>query len=141
MGFHVSAPHAVSPLSAYGVRNVATERGLDRYLPLCLPKGADMVVDNSEVGRLYLTLRLRRYNFTLVPVQNDKVCLKVLQTIQPDFILMDFLIPELDGWDTLTIRSSWSALPLPSFAVTANDPFGMPERLLRHRCTPNLPKP
>ncbi len=69
-------------------------------------------------------------------------CLKILETITPDLILLDIMMPEMDGFQTLkNIRSNTDLSGIPIYAVTAKAMMGDKEVILKHGFNDYIPKP
>jgi len=61
-----------------------------------------IVDDNQELVRA-LQLLLKNYN--LILAENGKQAVEIAFTLQPDLILMDILMPEMDGLQATPFRS------------------------------------
>jgi signal transduction histidine kinase/CheY-like chemotaxis protein/HAMP domain-containing protein len=69
-------------------------------------------------------------------------CLKMLENIKPDLILLDIMMPEMDGFQTLkNIRSNVDLAGIPIYAVTAKAMVGDKEIILKHGFNDYIPKP
>jgi len=69
-------------------------------------------------------------------------CLKVLDNIKPDLIMLDIMMPEMDGFQTLkNIRSNANLSAIPIYAVTAKAMVGDKEIILKHGFNDYIPKP
>lgn len=69
-------------------------------------------------------------------------CLKLLEQIHPDLILLDIMMPEMDGFQTLNnIRADRELADIPVFAVTAKAMAGDKEIVLKHGFNDYIPKP
>lgn len=69
-------------------------------------------------------------------------CLKILDQIKPDLILLDIMMPEMDGFQTLkNIRSNTDLAAIPIYAVTAKAMVGDKEIILKHGFNDYIPKP
>ncbi len=69
-------------------------------------------------------------------------CLKLLEQIHPDLILLDIMMPEMDGFQTLNnIRANAELSDIPIFAVTAKAMSGDKEIILKHGFNDYIPKP
>ena len=65
-----------------------------------------MIVDDTEMNRALL-VDLLEDDFDLLCCENGLVCLEHLDQFQPDIILLDVMMPELDGYETCRrIRAS-----------------------------------
>jgi signal transduction histidine kinase/CheY-like chemotaxis protein len=69
-------------------------------------------------------------------------CLKILEKVKPALILLDIMMPEMDGFQTLkNIRSNINNASIPIFAVTAKAMVGDREIILKHGFDDYLSKP
>src|SRR5574338_27424 len=69
-------------------------------------------------------------------------CLKMLHSLKPDLILLDIMMPDMDGFQTLkNIRSNKELAAIPVFAVTAKAMIGDKEIILKHGFNDYIPKP
>jgi diguanylate cyclase (GGDEF)-like protein len=64
-----------------------------------------IVDDNSENIRLLGTL-LSLQNYRIVAAQNGKQALKALETVEPDLVLLDIMMPVMDGYETCQLIKS-----------------------------------
>jgi signal transduction histidine kinase/CheY-like chemotaxis protein/HAMP domain-containing protein len=69
-------------------------------------------------------------------------CLKILEHTRPDLIMLDIMMPEMDGFQTLkNIRSNTDLGGIPIYAVTAKAMVGDKEIILKHGFNDYIPKP
>lgn len=69
-------------------------------------------------------------------------CLKILENTRPDLIMLDIMMPEMDGFQTLkNIRSNIDLAEIPIYAVTAKAMVGDKEIILKHGFNNYIPKP
>jgi CheY-like chemotaxis protein len=69
-------------------------------------------------------------------------CLKILEYLRPDLIMLDIMMPEMDGFQTLkNIRSNTDLAAVPIYAVTAKAMVGDKEIILKHGFNDYIPKP
>ncbi|MGB5529893.1 MAG: response regulator, partial [Ignavibacteriaceae bacterium] len=69
-------------------------------------------------------------------------CLKILESVIPDLILLDIMMPEMDGFQTLkNIRNNIDLSAVPIYAVTAKAMVGDKEIILKHGFNDYIPKP
>ncbi len=74
--------------------------------------------------------------------RNGIECLKILNTIKPDLVLLDIMMPEMDGFQTLkNIRANRKLNGLIVFAVTARAMSGDQEVILKQGFNDYIPKP
>ncbi len=58
-----------------------------------------LIVDDHEVNRAILQRMLSRLGFEIAQATDGKDCLHKAQEFLPDLILMDLLMPVMDGWE------------------------------------------
>lgn len=81
-----------------------------------------LVVDDDPVNFEVIETLLDRYNYQLHYVSDGQSAIAVLDTVNPDLILLDVMMPGINGVETCKkIRSSpqWSTIPI--IMVTALD--------------------
>ena len=57
-----------------------------------------LVVDDSATDRLYLTEMLQQAGFNVITAENGEECLTKVDAEQPDMVLMDVVMPGLNGF-------------------------------------------
>lgn len=78
-----------------------------------------IVDDEPEIGRL-LSLILRGAGFEVAAVEDGRAALEHLAASATDLVLLDVIMPELDGFETLRrIRESLPTATLPVLMLTA----------------------
>jgi DNA-binding NtrC family response regulator len=60
-----------------------------------------MIVDDEEDVLISLKTILKRQNFDVITVSNGRECLKELKKGFRGIILMDLMMPTMDGWETI----------------------------------------
>lgn len=90
-----------------------------------------MIVDDDQINSRILALRLKKRGFLVETVTSGKECLDSLQNDIPDLIMLDVVMPEMDGIEVLkSIRSVYSSIDIPVIMATAkNDVAGIVEAL------------
>lgn len=64
-----------------------------------------LVVDDNEVERLGMAALLAREGFEVTVAANGEEAINLLHTFIPDTIVLDMLMPDLDGWEFLRVRN------------------------------------
>lgn len=64
------------------------------------PRQRVLVVDDTEVNRALLIDMLSRLGFETAEAANGRACLDSVETRKPDLILLDMVMPEMDGLET-----------------------------------------
>lgn len=78
-----------------------------------------LIADDIEENRLVLKQLLDLLGFKVLEAENGKVCMEKFQESMPDLILMDLLMPVIDGWEAADmIRKKDHKTPI--IAVSAN---------------------
>ncbi len=60
-----------------------------------------MVVDDEEGIRMTIGGTLRTEGHHVIFADSGEMCLEVLKDEKPDLVLMDIMMPDLDGWETV----------------------------------------
>ncbi len=110
--------------SDYMVKPIERDRlmsVLNRYRPDYLPCSVLVVEDNVETRRMMRRM-LEREAWTVTEAENGRVGLGLLMESQPDIILLDLMMPEMDGFefmDELVKHPEWRTIPV--VVVTSKD--------------------
>jgi len=111
--FELAAAVAASPPEAAPVlRTITGYMGEPRRL---------LIVDDVAPNRAMLMEMLQPLGFVVASACNGRECLALLDSFQPDLIVMDVMMPEMDGNETTRrIRKlpAWRQIPI--IAVTAS---------------------
>lgn len=79
-----------------------------------------LIVDDDQINSRILAKRLFKRGFGVDCVTSGKECLDYIQNDTPDLILLDIVMPEMDGLEVLTsVRSVYSSIDIPIIMVTA----------------------
>jgi len=87
-----------------------------------LPGGVALVVDDDEVGRQMVRQMLEREGWSVVEAENGRVALGRVAESPPDLILLDLMMPEMDGFEfarDLRLNPLWREIPV--LVLTAKD--------------------
>jgi signal transduction histidine kinase/CheY-like chemotaxis protein len=83
---------------------------------------AVMVVDDDDGARTLVRRLLREEGWHVIEAENGRVALERLRRGVPDLILLDLMMPEMDGFAFLTeLRKMPAYLKIPVVIVTAKD--------------------
>jgi CheY-like chemotaxis protein len=90
---------------------------------ICGPVGRHaLVVDDDDMGRRGMRLVLEQDGWEVVEAENGLVALAQLAEARPDVIVLDLVMPEMDGFEFLVEmrgRAEWCEIPV--LVVTAKD--------------------
>ncbi len=126
-----------------GTRNLAKKRA-DRFSPYKCPEARIMVVDDNQINLQVAGGMLEKIEAQVVTVLSGKECLKRLETEDYDLIFMDYMMPEMDGIDTLKnikLTGNPRLLTIPVIALTANAVSGSREMFLEAGFDDYISKP
>jgi two-component system cell cycle response regulator DivK len=105
-------------------------------------KGTILYVEDNPDNRLLVRRILLSEDYSLLEAIDAKDALNVLKTAQPDLILMDINMPDMDGYTlTAKIKSMPGFERVPILAVTANVMRGDKEKTLEAGCDGYIQKP
>lgn len=80
-----------------------------------------LLVEDNDMNRDMLSRRLSRKGYTIVTAVNGREAIELANSEQPDLILMDMSLPEIDGWEcTRQLKDDSSTQQIPVIALTAH---------------------
>ncbi len=101
-----------------------------------------LVVEDHPVNQRLLGFLLESAGFTVHAAADAQDALRLLETLQPDLILMDIQLPGVNGLDLArVIRSDVRMQHVPIIAVTAYAMKGDEEKARAAGCSGYIPKP
>ena len=81
-----------------------------------------LIVDDNLANLRVLGQLLNRQNYKVSPVPSGAQALKLLQTMQPDLILLDIQMPEIDGFELCrNIKTDPATQDIPVVFISAAD--------------------
>lgn len=106
------------------------------------PGGHILIVDDNRFNRLLLTRALAEQGHTSVTAENGQQALEALASRTIDVVLLDVLMPEMDGYATLErIKQDPALRHIPVIMVSAVDEMDSVLRCIEMGATDYLPKP
>jgi adenylate cyclase len=81
-----------------------------------------LIVDDDEAGRRDMKIALQQVGWQTAEADNGQVALKLLQEARPDAILLDLMMPQMNGFeflDEMRCNSEWRNIPV--IVITARD--------------------
>ena len=85
-------------------------------------KNKVLVVDDSAVSRKVISLALKRNGCEIFEAKNGLEALTRLNTQKPDLVLLDIIMPGMDGYETLSIlKKSQELKHIPVIMLTSRD--------------------
>ena len=77
--------------------------------------GRVLIVEDDEVTRTIMTKTLEKKGWQVSSAENGRVALEQLEQSDPNLILLDLMMPEMDGFEFLAeikMMQRWSAIPV-----------------------------
>ena len=79
-----------------------------------------MVVDDETDIRFVIRKMLEKEGYEVVTAESGEEAIEILKDTRPDLILLDVMMPGLDGWETCTkIKSNKKTMQTPVVMLTA----------------------
>ena len=104
--------------------------------------GSVLVVDDNEINRDMLCRRLERQGHKVVEAENGRKALEVLEKVKVDVVLLDILMPELDGLQTLELlKANPAHRYTPVIMLSALDELDSVVRCIENGAEDYLAKP
>jgi DNA-binding response OmpR family regulator len=98
-----------------------------------------LIVDDNQGTRILLELALSHQGFQVFSAPSGTSALLQLRVVQPDLIILDILMPGIDGWDTLEQIRAFSNIPI--IVLTALDDPNVKKKSLAQGANACLTKP
>ena len=109
--------------SEYLVKPVDRDQLIRVLRQLSMPTGGTiLVVDDDDISRRGLRTALEQAGWHVVEADNGQIALTRLAETQPDAILLDLMMPEMNGFeflDEVRQREDWSNIPI--IVITARN--------------------
>jgi CheY-like chemotaxis protein len=133
----VASPTVASAGAAPAPRTVA-----GRPLPAETLHGSLLVVDDVELNREALTRMLERLGYSVTQAENGRRALEVLETTNIDLVLLDIMMPEMNGYQVLERRHDDPHLrDIPFIMISALDELDSVVRCIEMGAEDYLTKP
>jgi len=101
-----------------------------------------MVVDDSKVVLRIVEKGLAEAGFRVITAENGKKALNLLDTIQPDLILSDIEMPDINGFDFCgAVHTNPDLSSIPIIAMSSKTDRGYMKRMMQNGASAYLCKP
>jgi len=101
-----------------------------------------LLIEDNEWSRDMLSRRLSRHGFQVMAVEDGERGLLSAHSGQPDLILLDISLPDIDGWEIARrLKAHAATKPIPIIALTAHAMRGDRELALQAGCDEYDTKP
>jgi pimeloyl-ACP methyl ester carboxylesterase/CheY-like chemotaxis protein len=124
-----------------GMQEAATEERATEEL-VGSADGTLLVVEDNELNRDMLARRLMRLGYRVVIAEHGRRALEILQMQPCDLILLDIMMPELNGYQVLErLKSDTTLRHIPVIMLSALDELASVVRCIEMGADDYLPKP
>ncbi|MEJ2494330.1 MAG: response regulator [Ignavibacteriaceae bacterium] len=104
--------------------------------------GTVLIVDDDPATLFTIDEMVQGCNCNTILAKDGAECLETLNGNIPDLILLDIMMPVMDGFQTINkIRTNARLRDIPVFAVTARAMADDKEIILKHGFNDYIPKP
>jgi two-component system cell cycle response regulator DivK len=107
-----------------------------------MPKETILIVEDSKLNRRLLEAVLKPHGYRLLVAEDGETGVALAQTEKPDLILMDVLLPGMDGYEAAGhLRADPETQNIVIVALTASASGEQKDRALAAGCDGYIPKP
>ena len=71
-----------------------------------------LAIDDDTAMTELLTLLLQSHDFEIITANSGREGIELVQEIRPDIILLDLMMPDMDGWETCKKIREFSNTPI-----------------------------
>ncbi|NTV63675.1 MAG: response regulator, partial [Oscillochloris sp.] len=104
--------------------------------------GTILVIDDNDLNRMLLRIQLERDGHRVETAEHGRAGLNLLRTRPFDIVLLDLLMPEMDGFQVLSILQADSDLRrIPVIVISALDEMESVVRCIEMGATDHLARP
>ena len=130
------------PLGEFQERNLSVETGYEYDVSYSAKDARVLVVDDNEINRKVFRNLLKRTQINVYEAGSGEECLTILEQQQFDIIFLDYMMPNMDGVETLhKIKAGNLCNDTPIIVLTANAVVGAKEEYLKEGFDDYLSKP
>ena len=101
-----------------------------------------LIVEDNPLNSEMLSRRLSRRDFHVLIAEDGVQAIEMTRSENPDLILMDLSLPEIDGWEaTRRLKADAGTCRIPIIALTAHAMAGDREKAMAAGCDDYDTKP
>ena len=138
--FSLTVPQRVLDFAPWSQQRTKAAQ-LDRETCFIAPGGAVLIVDDNPENLQVMKLMLSSMMLRADTAASGAECLAAVEKSHYDVVIMDYMMPDMDGVETLCRLTDRPAFRTPVVALTANIVAGTEEKLLRAGFAKYLSKP
>ena len=140
----ITAPfrEATTPIENVAVAEAFSENAPAGESATGASQGFLLVVDDIEANREVLSRRLERQGYVVATAENGRQALEMLHANNFDLVLLDIMMPEMDGYETLQrLKADETLCNIPVIMITALNELDSAVRCIEMGAEDYLPKP
>ncbi len=96
--------------------------GQPAAMPSPAPRGHVLVVDDEPMVREVITAYLQRDGFRVTSVADGAAALRILETARPDLLVLDLMLPKVDGLSVLARLRKTADVPVIVLTARSEEP-------------------
>lgn len=105
-------------------------------------KGTVLVVDDTQDNIIFTVRSLRKAGVDCLTASRGWECMEIAKSKPVDLILLDLLMPQMDGWATLAaLRGEPVTRHIPVVVFSCDDRLAVRERAMKEGAVDFLPRP
>ena len=138
----ITGKHVLGDFARYV--HISSDDAMEVFSRFKCPKGRILIVDDVALNLKVLKGLLKESELTVDEALSGKECLELLKENTYDLILLDIMMPEMDGVETLNAMRSMNDVfnvNTPVIALTADAIQGAREKYIKEGFTDYLSKP
>jgi two-component system cell cycle response regulator DivK len=107
-----------------------------------MPIATILYIEDDFQNRILVRRVLEAYDFKVIEAEDGPTGIQLAQEVDPDLILMDINLPQMDGYEiTQRLKGMDKLVNVPIVAMTANVMKGDREKTLAAGCDGYIQKP
>jgi CheY-like chemotaxis protein len=125
-----------------GAMTAASSLEEDKVEEVRTDRGRLLIVDDNEINRDVLARRLGRQGYTTAAAENGRKALEMVRTQKFDLLLLDIMMPEMNGYEVLRhLKADPRLREIPVIMISALDAMESIVRCIKLGAEDYLPKP
>lgn len=80
-----------------------------------------LIVDDHEEVLKFMEIGFKHHGFEVIKATSGMEALELIRSREPDIMLLDIIMPEMDGLEVLRQLRSFSSMPVIAFSATPDN--------------------